>query len=273
MSRAATTRDRARSGGRGRTPHGGTAVVPLRSPRRRPGGRPGRRTSPRRRWLVRAAVLAAVVGLACWVVLASPLLAVRTVQVDGVDTLSADQVVDTAGIGRGTPLVRVDTAAAAARVAALPQVAAVEVTRGWPQTVVVTLVERVPVAVVEYAGSRSLVDRDGVLFDTITGAPPSGVVPLAVEDPGPDDAATTAALGALTSLPRDVRGQVTGVAATSADDVRLTLTDGRVVLWGSAEQTDRKSRVLDGLLDQIEAGTLAPAGTLDVSTPDAVVLR
>jgi cell division protein FtsQ len=198
---------------------------------------------------------------------------VRTVQVDGVGTLSAEQVVQAAGIAPGTPLVRVDTGTAASRVAALPQVAAVEVTRGWPQTVVVTLVERVPVAVVEDAGSRSLVDRDGILFDTITGDPPAGVVPLTVPDPGPDDAATTAALGALTSLPRDVRDQVTGVSATSADDVTLILTDGRTVLWGSADQTDRKSRVLDGLLDQIEAGTLEPAGTLDVSTPDAVVLR
>jgi cell division protein FtsQ len=273
VSRAATTRDRARSGSRGRTAHPGpTAVIPLRG-RRAGTGRPRRRLDSRQRWRLRVAALAAVVGIVCWVVLASPLLAVRTVQVDGADSLTAEQVVAAAGIGTGTPLVRVDTATAAARVAELPQVAAVEVTRGWPETVVVTLVERVPVAVVADAGGRSLVDRQGVLFDTITGDPPDGVVPLAVPEPGPDDAATTAAIGALTSLPRDVRSQVTGVSATSADDVTLMLTDGRTVLWGSADLTDRKSRVLDGLLDQIEAGTLAPAGTLDVSTPDAVVLR
>lgn len=273
MSRAATTRDRARSGGRGRTPHGGaTAVTSLRSRRRRP-GRSGRRTDPRRRWLVRVAVLVTAVAAVGWVVLASPLLAVRTVQVDGASTLSAAQVVAAAGISEGTPLARVDTARAAAAVRELPQVAAAEVSRGWPQTVVVTLVERVPVAVVQDGGSRFLLDRDGVPYDSITGSPPAGIVPLVVPDPGPDDAATTAALGALTSLPREVRKQVTSVAASTADDVTLTLTDGRTVLWGSAEQTDRKSRVLDGLLSQIEAGTLEPAGTLDVSTPDAVVLR
>jgi cell division protein FtsQ len=272
VSRAATTRDRARSGGRGRAPHGSTAVTPLRSRRRR-GGRSGRAVSRRRRWLVRVGVLAAVVATACWVVLASPLLAVHSVQVDGASTLSAEQVVEAAGIDTGTPLVRVDTATVAERVAGLPQVAAVEVTRGWPRTVVVTLAERVPVAVVEDAGTRSLVDRDGILFDTITGDPPPGVVPLAVPDPGPEDRTTTVALGALTSLPDVVRGQVTLVSATSPDDVTLTLTDGRTVLWGSAEQTDRKSQVLGALLDQIGAGTLEPAGTLDVSTPDAVVLR
>ena len=67
--------------------------------------------------------------------------------------------------------------------------------------------------------------------------------------------------------------QVAGAAASSADDVRLTLTDGRLVVWGTAEQADRKARVLRALLDQIDAGTLEPAQTLDVSTPDAVVLR
>jgi cell division protein FtsQ len=214
-----------------------------------------------------------VVGALAWVVLGSPLLAVRSVQVDGEAGLTADQVVEVAGIPEGTPLVRVDTAAVAARVATLPQVASVEVTRGWPHTVVVTLAERVPVAVVTDGGSRRLVDAGGVVFDTITGSPPAGVVPLDVPRPGPDDAATTAALGALAALPRDVRSEVTGVTARTADDVTLTLTDGRSVLWGSAAQTERKAEVLGALLDQIEAGTLEPAGTLDVSTPDSVVLR
>jgi cell division protein FtsQ len=208
-----------------------------------------------------------------WLVLGSPLLAVRSVQVDGTSVLSTAQVVAVAGVEEGAPLVRVDTAAAAARVAGLPQVASVEVTRGWPRTVVVTVVERVPVAVVTESGTRSLVDRDGVLFDTITGDAPDGVVPLDVRSPGPDDAATTAGLGALTSLPADVRRQVTGVAARTPDDVTLTLTDGRTVLWGSAADADRKARVLGALLDQIEDGALDEADTLDVSTPDSVVLR
>ena len=41
----------------------------------------------------------------------------------------------------------------------------------------------------------------------------------------------------------------------------------------SADRTDRKARVLAALLEQIDSGALEPAGTLDVSTPDSVVLR
>jgi cell division protein FtsQ len=265
VSRAATTRDRARSvGGRG-----ATAVTALRTRRRRR----GRRVRPRQRRLTGLAVLLAVVAVTAWVVLASPLLAVRTVRVDGAGTLTAEQVTKVAGVAPGTPLLRVDTGGAADRVARLPQVRSVEVTRGWPHTVVVTLVERVPVAVVDREGTRWLVDRDGVLFDTVRGDVPDGVVPLDVPGPDRDDPAMKAALGALVALPRDVRDQVTGAEASTPDDVTLTLTDGRTVLWGSAAETPRKARVLAALLDQIDGGALDEAETLDVSTPDAVVLR
>ena len=255
-----TTRDRTR--GARREAAGVTRIRPRR-----------RRLDRRRRRLLTAGTVVVLVAVVAWVVLASPLLAVRTVQVDGAVSLTAQEVQEAAGVDVGTPLVRVDTATAAARVAALPQVADAEVSRGWPDRVVVTVRERVAVAVVGTTGTRSLVDASGTLFDTITGDPPAGVVPLQVSDPGPADTATLAALAAVVSLPAAVREQVTSVAATSADDVTLTLADGTSVLWGSAADADRKGEVLAAVLDQVAAGTLDPAGQIDVSSPDEVVLR
>jgi cell division protein FtsQ len=205
--------------------------------------------------------------------LAGPLLAVRAVQVDGAATMPADQVTEAAGIGEGTPLLRVDVAAAEARVARLPHVADVEVTRDWPDSVVITVVERVPVVVVGEPGRRSLVDEDGVLFDTVTGTPPAGVVPLDVPDPGPGDPATLAGLAAVSALPADVRARVAGATADTAEDVALTLTDGTVVRWGDAGRSAAKAAALVALLEQIAAEGLEPAGTIDVSAPGAVVLR
>jgi cell division protein FtsQ len=152
-------------------------------------------------------------------------------------------------------------------------VADAEVTRGWPRTVVITIVERVPVVVVEEAGQRSLVDADGVLFDTITGDPPAGVVPLDVAEPGPDDPVTRAALAALVALPGKVRDDVSAAAAGSAEDISLTLDDGTIVRWGGAAESETKAAVLTALLEQFADGGLEPATTIDVSAPDAVVLR
>jgi cell division protein FtsQ len=171
-------------------------------------------------------------------------------------------------------LLRVDVAAAAARVARLPQVADVQVTRGWPSSVVITVVERTPLAVVEEAGSRTLVDAEGVLFDTITGDPPEGVVRLEVAEPGPGDPATEAALAAVAALPPEVRADVTLVTAADAGaEVRLRLADDTTVLWGDGAEPERKAAVLVALLQQIAGGEIEPAGTLDVSSPGAVVLR
>jgi cell division protein FtsQ len=214
-----------------------------------------------------------VVAGALWFLWSGPLLAVGTVQVDGAATLAAGEVREAAGIDAGTPILQVDVDAVEARVARLPQVASVEVTRGWPRSVVVTVVERVPVAVVGEAGRRTLVDADGVLFDTITGAPPPGVVPLDVASPGPDDAATRAALEALVALPRYVRDGIERAAVTGPEVITLTLTDGTLVQWGGPAESETKASVLTALLDQMADGDLEPAGTIDLSTPDAVVLR
>jgi len=255
-----TTRDRTRA------PRRPTEVTPLPN-RRRP-----RTRSPRRR-AVRVAIGLVLLALALWFAWSGPLLAVSTVQVDGVSTLPAEQVREAAGIADGTPLLQVDVDAAEARVAALPQIASVEVTRGWPQSVVITVVERVPVAVVGEPGRRTLVDAEGVLFDSVTGDPPDGVVALVVEDPGPGDPATMAALTAIRALPRGLLGQVAGVAAPSPEDISMALVDGTVVEWGTAEQSPAKASALDALVGQIASGALEPAGTIDVTVPEAVVLR
>ena len=270
MSRSGTTTsDRARGEGSSRA---GTEA----RPRRRPVARRPRSRHPvarRRRLLVRGGVLVAALGLLAWLLWGSPVLAVSAVRVDGAGTLTAAEVVDVAGIDEGTPLLRVDVDAAEARVARLPQVADVEVTRGWPRSIVITVVERVPVAVVDQAGTRSLVDADGVLFDTVTGRPPAGVVPLDVADPGPEDRTTRAALSALVALPDDVRADVSAAEATTPEDVTLTLEDGTTVLWGSDERAHDKADALHALLGQLRTGRLQPAETIDVSTPAAVVLR
>jgi cell division protein FtsQ len=259
-----TTRDRTRPT-RARPP----AVVP---PRRGGGGR-WRLRRGRRHPLLTVALVPLVLATAAWVLWASPLLSVRSVQVDGLRTLTAGEVREAAGLGTGTPLLQVDVAGAAERVRRLPQVSAAQVSRGWPDRVVVTVTERRPVAVVSRDGQRWLVDAGGVLFDAITGDPPAGVVALDVRTPGARDAATRAGLAAIGALPAAVRGQVATVHARTGQDVTLELRTSTTVIWGNAEGARSKAAALRGLLDQISAGKLDKATTIDLSTPDAVVLH
>lgn len=227
----------------------------------------------RRHPLLVAALVPLLLATAAWVLWASPLLAVRSVQVDGLRTLTAAEVRQAAGVATGTPLLRVDVDGAAARVRRVPQVASAQISRGWPDRIVITVTERVPVAVVEHGGQQWLVDAGGVLFATISGAPPRGVVPVDVATPGPHDAATRAALAAVAALPESLRPSVTGVHATTGQDVTLALGDGTTVIWGDGDQSRQKASVLAALLDQLHRGALQPAHTIDVSVPTKVVLR
>ncbi len=265
-----------REHGTGRRPTGSRTGARRTAARPAPGTpierRRSRRRSRHRGPLELAAALLLLLG-AGWFLWAGPVLAVGTVRVDGAAALSVDEVRTAAGIDVGTPLLRVDVEDVEARVARLPQIASVEVTRGWPHSVVVTVAERIPVAVVGRAGQRTLVDRDGVLFDIITGAAPPGVVPLDVAKPGPGDPATMAALEALVALPAAVRNDVAGATGAGPEDIGLTLRDGTVVRWGSPDESAKKAAVLTALLDRVADGDLEPAATVDLSTPDAVVLR
>jgi cell division protein FtsQ len=77
----------------------------------------------------------------------------------------------------------------------------------------------------------------------------------------PTDRATKSAVTVLTTIPKQLKSQVVTVSADTPGDVRLTLSDGRVVKWGNASDNARKAAVLAALLTR-------PGKTYDVATPD-----
>src|SRR5581483_1206546 len=128
------------------------------------GSRPGRRRGSRQWRVVFFALLAAgAVAVAGWVLFLSPLLAVRSVVVTGSRQVPASEVIAAAAVEPGTPLVRVNTAAAAARVGLIRQVRSVQVTRSWPDRVVIVVQERVPALdLTTPGGGYDLMDSGGV---------------------------------------------------------------------------------------------------------------
>jgi cell division protein FtsQ len=219
---------------------------------------PSRRSYLRRRWIA-LAVVVSVLGIAYLVVFTS-LVGVHTVEVSGTKTIAPETVRTAAAIELGTPLVRLDTDAVTARVAALPKVFSVEVSRSFPSTVEILVVERTPVAMVTAADGVHLVDGTGLDYEVVKQAPP-GLPELVVEKVHPDDPPTRAAVAVLAAIPRQLRAQVVKITAKTAGNVQLSLADGRTVKWGSAESSERKAAVLAPLLTR-------PGKVYDVATPE-----
>lgn len=221
----------------------------------------------RRRLVSAASVVLVLAGILGWVVFYSSALGLDKIEVRGASTLSATTVQDVLGIAEGTPLATVDLAAAEAALEDITQIESASVTRDWPGTLVVALTERTAVAAVDVDGTTWLLDRFGVLFAQVS-AVPAGIVSLEVARAGPQDRATSAAIEVIRALDPAIGSILVRIRAPNPTGIELELTEGRTVIWGTSDDSVRKSQILVGLLAGGVVGTV-----YDVSAPTSAVVR
>ena len=210
------------------------------------------------RWAVAAVLVIGLLATGVWLVYFSSAMSVTGVSVTGTDYLDAEQVERAADVPLGEPVARVDLGAVRGRVEQLPAVLSADVTRAWPDAVRIAVTERTAVAVVEADGAIRGMDRDGLLFREYSRAPGDLPVVRIGAEAGSDARAEAARV--IEALPAELAGEVDYLEVESIDRIGFVLRDGRRVTWGSAEETELKSRVLAALLSQ-------PALEYDVSVP------
>jgi len=208
---------------------------------------------------VAGVVLALIVYLLLW---HTSLIAVRGIRVVGAKSVSTAQVLTAAQIGAGGPMAALNTGAAAARIEKIPQVASASVSRDWPGTVVVTVVERVAAALVPDADGYEVVDSGGVVFGQEAKAV-SGLPVITVSAPAKAAEVVPGALAALRALPSSIDKQIAAITASDPYAITLRFTDGATVNWGGGDDAVDKARDLAALL-RIQGGR-----HYDVSAPDA----
>lgn len=217
-----------------------------------------RRRALRRRWVAVLVVLS-VLG-AGYVLLFTPFLGVRTVEVIGAKRVGDERARELARIPARHPMLRVDTDGAEARIAKLPQVQRVVVSRSWPSTISIELFERAPVAYFRAYDGIRLVDRHGVPFHRVREVP-AKLPELKVDKVAAADRTARAALAVLTGLPRGLSKRIKVVSADTPGSVEFTMANDKLVRWGDADQLERKAKVLKALLTR-------PGEIYDVSSPE-----
>jgi cell division protein FtsQ len=213
----------------------------------------------RRPWraVLFAFALAGVIGAGAWVLFGSPLLVVRSVIVTGTHLVPRSEVLAVADVEPGTPMMRVNTARIAGRIVTIRQVGSVQVTRSWPDRVVIVVRERTAVLALtamkgngEVGGRYDLVDADGVTVRWAARRPADlplypTAAPVASLRGDPDLAAAAAVLG---ELPAWLRHTVDSVTAPGPDQVTLRLPGGITVLWGGTDRAGAKAAELTVLM-------------------------
>jgi cell division protein FtsQ len=191
-----------------------------------------------------------IVAAVAWALLGSKLLVVHSVIVTGTHLVPRSDVLAVAGVQPGTPLIRVNTAQVAARVDTIRLVQSVQVTKSWPDRVVIAVRERTPaLAVTVPGGGFDLMDADGVVVRWATSRPsdlPLYLTAAAVASRGDPDLGAAAVV--LRELPAQLRHAVDSVTVPSPDQVTLRLADGVTVLWGGTDRAAAKAEELTVLM-------------------------
>jgi cell division protein FtsQ len=217
---------------------------------------------------VLAVLMAGIVAAAGY----SPVLALRTVTVDGTKMLTPEQIQAALAPLHGKPLPQISEEDVAALLQPLVQVKQVTAQARPPSTLQVHVRERVPLALVKQGDSFQLVDADGVRLGTATDP---AAVSLPVIDSGQGALAKElfhAITGVLGALPADVLAKLSDASAESADAVELKLVDGQTIIWGNAGEKELKARVLAALL-KAPADPKNPVRIYDISVPRHPVTR
>ncbi len=223
--------------------------------------RPVKRREIRRRWVALLSVLT-VVALV-YLLWFSSMLGVQQVDVVGASSVPADQVRGTAAVPDQKPMLRLDTDEIRDRVAQMPGIATVDVSRSWPGTLEITVTERAAIAFFDSGPGGDgvhLVDGGGVVFKTVKERP-AGLPELKLPSVSADDPVTRAVTGVLGVIPLQLLKQVTTATAKTPGSVEFALADGKTVRWGTPADTERKAKVLAALLTR-------EGKVFDVSAPD-----
>src|SRR5262249_31599031 len=121
------------------------------------------------------------------------------------------------------------------------------VSRSFPDTVVIAVVQRTPALAVAVTSGYALVDSAGVTIEVVSTAP--GGLPLLTAPPHVlrGSQAVRAAAEVVLGLPAQPRDRVRSVSASSPG-VTLQLSGGVPVLWGGPAQAAQKAAELDLLM-------------------------
>jgi cell division protein FtsQ len=233
-----------------------------------------RRAEGRRRLRIVILIGTVVVAiLGALLVLASPLLSIRTIDVEGVVYADAERVGEIVASLRGDPILTADLHGAETALERIAWVREARVSMHLPRRVAIQIDEREPIAFYRAVdGFNRVIDIDGRVLDVIEGDP---VEFPPIQGTGPNlsagDFVGQPFLGAaqlINALPRELRLRLVSLAVVPEGEVSLLLTDEVTVLFG---RPDRFQTKLVALVNEIKRQGSRSYSVIDVSTGEASV--
>lgn len=226
----------------------------------------------RRRRILTVGVVGTLMALLMVVVVVtlSPLMALTEIRVTGTQRLDSAVVGESLARHEGTPLALLDEEGIRDDLRDFRLIRSYSTEVVPPHTLIVRIVERAPIGAVARGGVFDLVDAAGVVVDS-SRERPAGVPIIEAGGADPESVAFRSVAEVLDALPSEFATRVDVIRASTRDDVSFTIRDlGHRVVWGSAERSDLKTRVLEAAIATTDQSV---SWQYDVSAPDSLIVR
>ena len=205
-------------------------------------------------------------------ILASPIIGVREIQIEGARYMSADLLLAVEKSLDGKSILTVDTKSAERRLEGDPWVESVRIRQFFPSRLVVEIVERKPVAFYVGVDNRSrVVDSQGRVLAVETGQPTAylqitGVGPNLA--PGSSAGTVYKAAAQLAGgLPEELSDRVLNVGVGGPNQLVMTLRSGTLINFGPPSDLQNKLISLVVLLRRQDAKQIISIDLTDPQTP------
>ena len=216
-------------------------------------------------------------GALLWVYTGTGVLNVKTVEVKGNERLDSAYLCALSGITQQSHLLKMDVGAVESALLSEPYVAAVDISRVFPNTVVLEITERQPAAFILQNGMYSLVDEEGVILES-TADRPQGLVeikdldlPLLLPGSVIEDADFTMVNSLLASLPLPLQEMAAEAGYIDGEGLYIRSGDTSVIYGDASELTYKNTVALLSLTNLV--GRYGDVEYIDVSFPDRPVIK
>jgi cell division protein FtsQ len=206
----------------------------------------------------------------------SQLFEIRTVDVIGAERLTVDAIRSRAAVPQGATLLRFPAREIKQRLLDYAWIADAQVTRDFPNTLRIRVVERKPIAVVDTGETFWVVDSSGMVLGEQS-LEETTTLPTIRDIPGLDLKAGRAstsevlrnALDVLSGISAELRQKVRAVSAPSIDETMLLTTDNIEIVIGEAIDLAKKDAIVLTVMRE-KSGSVV---TIDVRSTDAAIIR
>lgn len=230
----------------------------------------------KRKRLIVLAIIVAVITTGAWLIYSSNFFRVTEIRVVGNKNISDQKIIEGSEIMRNESLFMLRSSKISSRLKKINWIESVKTVRDWPDTVILEINERQPIAYVETDKGSYLIDKKSFVVDKKINYQQNQhlakVDGLTLENikigQHIKNRALDNALAAHRSLVEELNLDIYSITANSVDELYF-IVQGIEIIYGEAVKTDLKNKVIKTMLKNKKENI----STIDVRIPDKPVVR